>query len=90
MLPLLLYLFEHSLSNEAGFSEVLGVLALWPLKLLALGLIWAYMHHFCAGIRFLLLDMHIGDEMPAALYSALIAFAVSITLTLLIGWRVLL
>ena len=40
-------------------------------KLLLLGLIWAYLHHFCAGIRFLLLDLHIGTELTAARQSSL-------------------
>jgi succinate dehydrogenase / fumarate reductase cytochrome b subunit len=39
-------------------------------KLLLLGLLWAYLHHFCAGIRFLLLDMHVGIEKEAARSSA--------------------
>ena len=53
------------------------------------GLIWAYIHHFCAGIRFLLLDLHVGIEKEAARKSAAIVFAVSIPLTL-IFWGVLL
>ena len=47
-------------------------------------LVWAYCHHFCAGIRFLLLDLHIGIEKEAARKSAGIVFAVSIPLTLLL------
>ena len=41
----------------------------WPrrsAKIVLIGLIWAYLHHFCAGIRFLLLDMHKGIELKPA------------------------
>jgi succinate dehydrogenase / fumarate reductase cytochrome b subunit len=58
-------------------------------KIVLLGLIWFYMHHFCAGIRYLLLDLHKGVELEAARLSSKIVFAVSIALTLIIGARVL-
>jgi succinate dehydrogenase / fumarate reductase cytochrome b subunit len=53
------------------------------------GLIWAFVHHACAGIRFLLLDMHIGIEKEEARKSAAVVLAVSIPLTLVL-WGVLL
>ena len=43
------------------------------------------MHHFCAGIRFLLLDMHKGLELEAARNSSRIVLIVSIVLTVIIG-----
>ena len=50
-LPFILYLFDKSLTSELSFitfSEVVGN----PLvKLFLLALIWAFLHHFCAGIR---------------------------------------
>jgi succinate dehydrogenase / fumarate reductase cytochrome b subunit len=46
-------------------------------------------HHFCAGIRFLLLDLHVGIEKEAARKSAAVVFAVSIPLTLVL-WGILL
>ena len=56
-LPFILYLFDKSLTSELSFitfSEVVGN----PLvKLFLLALIWAFLHHFCAGIRFLALDL---------------------------------
>ena len=54
-------------------------------KLLLLGLLWAYLHHFCAGIRFLLLDLHIGGDLQPARQSARLVFIVSLVLTVLIG-----
>jgi succinate dehydrogenase cytochrome b556 subunit len=66
-----------------------GVVAHPLVKIVLLGLIWFYMHHFCAGIRYLLLDLHKGVELEAARLSSKVVFAVSIALTLIIGAKVL-
>ncbi|GAB2905202.1 succinate dehydrogenase, cytochrome b556 subunit [Uliginosibacterium flavum] len=62
-----------------------SVLGLPVVKLFLLGLLWAYLHHFCAGIRFLLLDMHIGIELTPARASAVAVLLVSLSLTALLG-----
>ena len=62
-----------------------SILGLPLVKLALLGLVWAYLHHFCAGIRFLLLDMHIGIELAPARATALAVLAVSLSLTVLLG-----
>lgn len=88
-LPLLLWLFGTSVASDGGESfrnawnqTCIGV----PIvKLIVLGLLWSYLHHFCAGIRFLLMDMHIGIELPAARLSSQIVLAVSLALTVVIG-----
>ena len=89
-LPLILWLFGASLGSRDqldAFNEVFnfGILGLPLVKLVVLGLLWSYLHHFCAGIRFLLLDMHVGIELPAARLSSWIVLAVSLTLTVVIG-----
>jgi succinate dehydrogenase / fumarate reductase cytochrome b subunit len=67
----------------------MSVAGMWPVKVVVAGLIWAFVHHFCAGIRFLLLDLHIGIDKEPANKSAAVVFAVSIPLTLIL-WGVLL
>ena len=52
-----------------------------------LGFAWAYLHHFCAGIRYLLLDLHRGVDLPAARRSSVIVLVVSLALTLIVGVR---
>ncbi|MGE5385000.1 MAG: succinate dehydrogenase, cytochrome b556 subunit [Betaproteobacteria bacterium] len=89
-LPLLLWLFQSSLTAPAAFDTVRGFAAAPLGKLILLGLIWAYLHHFCAGIRFLLLDLQIGVEKEAAVKTSAAVLVVSIALTALIAWRVLL
>lgn len=89
-LPVLLWLFQSSLTSPETFAALKTVVA-HPLgKLVLGGLIWAYLHHFCAGIRFLLLDLHIGIEKEAAVKSSAAVLVVSLALTALIVWRVLL
>ncbi len=51
------------------------------------GLIWAFLHHLIAGIRYLLLDLHIGVDKPAARTSALAVFWISVPLTLLVALK---
>lgn len=89
-LPVLLWLLQSSLASPASFAHFKAALASVPAKLILGGLIWAYLHHFCAGIRFLLLDLHIGIEKEAAVKSSAAVLVVSIALTILIVWRVLL
>ena len=57
------------------------------MKLICLGLIWGYLHHFCAGIRYLLLDLEIGVDKAAANRSAVSVMAISLTLTAILGLR---
>jgi succinate dehydrogenase / fumarate reductase, cytochrome b subunit len=85
-LPVIVWLFGASLESPETFVSVADM---WLVKVIIAGLIWAFVHHFCAGIRFLLLDLHIGIEKEAANKSSAVVFAVSIPLTLVL-WGVLL
>ena len=87
--PLLLWLFSASLTSAETFATFRSVFASLPAKVVLAGLLWAFVHHFCAGIRFLLLDLHVGIEKEAARKSAAVVFAVSIPLALIL-WGVLL
>src|SRR6185295_13144108 len=62
----LLYMLDASLASEAGFEHVKGYLRLPVVKLGLLVFIWAYCHHFCAGIRFLFLDLDKGVDLKTA------------------------
>lgn len=84
-LPFILYLFDKSVTSEISFltfSELVGN----PLiKLFILALIWGFLHHFCAGIRFLMLDTHRGLEKHQIQKSAISVLVVSLALTLVLG-----
>jgi len=90
MLPLLLWLLDASLDTEIGYETLKGFVAQGWVKVILFGLVWAYLHHFCAGIRYLLLDMHKGIELAAARASAVTVYVVSIPLALLAAWRLFL
>lgn len=82
-----LFLLDMSLASEAGFARF-RVLVGHPLaKLSMLVLLWAYLHHLCAGVRHLFLDIEVGVELKAARRSAFAVFAVSLALTAFIGAR---
>lgn len=90
LLPVLLWLFQQSLASPESYAAAKAVVASPLVKLILLGLIWLYMHHFCAGIRYLLLDLHKGVDLQSARFSSKVVFAVSIALTVIIGAKVLL
>lgn len=81
----LLYLLDLSLASEAGFESVQGYLAAPLVKGGMLVLIWAFCHHFCAGIRYLLLDLNKGIELGPARASSAAVLVVSLALTALLG-----
>lgn len=89
LLPVLLWLFQSSLASPETFATFKSVVGNPLVKIILLGLIWLYMHHFCAGIRYLLLDLHKGIDLASARLSSKIVFAVSIAMTLIIGAKVL-
>lgn len=82
-----LFLLETSLGSEAGFERARAYVSHPLVKLVLLGFLWSYLHHFCAGIRYLFLDMDIGMPLASARRSAFAVFAVSLALTVLIGVR---
>lgn len=89
LLPVLLWLFQQSLASPETYAAARALTDNILVKLILLGLIWLYMHHFCAGIRYLLLDLHKGIDLESARLSSKIVFGVSIALTVIVGAKVL-
>lgn len=89
-LPFLVWALAVAAESQAGYRAVGEVFAHPLIKLLLLGVIWSTMHHLCAGIRFLLLELRLGLELQAARMLAGVVMAASIILTLLAGWLLLL
>lgn len=84
-IPFLLYGLEGSLASAERFDTFRACVSYPLVKLLLLGFLWAFLHHACAGIRFLLLDVHCGIELKAARLGAKLVLIVSLALTALIG-----
>ena len=87
LLPFVLYLFEQSVTSELSFAKFSALLSYGFVKLVILALIWGYLHHFCAGIRHLVMDMHMGLAKHEAVKSAKIVLAISLLLTLLVAMK---
>ena len=88
MLPLLLWLFDLSLMSELSFERLRGITANFFFKLLLVFLIWGFFHHLVAGIRYLLLDLHIGVDLKSARASAIAVYAVSLPLAFIAALKV--
>jgi succinate dehydrogenase / fumarate reductase cytochrome b subunit len=87
ILPLALYLLQSSLASEQSHGQWREFFDRPLVKLALLVFVWAYMHHFFAGIRYLLLDLHIGIQLPRARSSAVAVLVLGVLATVLIGWR---
>jgi succinate dehydrogenase / fumarate reductase cytochrome b subunit len=84
-MPLLLWLWQESVASQQRFDQFKAVASHWAVKLVLIGLAWAYLHHLCAGLRHLALDLHIGTELAAARASSWTVLAVSVALTAVVG-----
>ena len=84
-IPFLLTIFEMSLESPQTFLRFKLVFSHWAVKLVMIGLIWAYLHHLLAGIRHLALDLHYGAELPAARATSWAVLAGGIVLTLIVA-----
>lgn len=84
-LPVLIYQLDQSLDGPETYAGALAFFDQPLVKLAALALVWSYAHHFCAGIRYLLLDLHIGIDRVPARQSAAVVMVASIVLTALLG-----
>jgi succinate dehydrogenase / fumarate reductase cytochrome b subunit len=87
ILPLLLYLMHTALGSEEGYAQWRDFFSRPLVKLAMLGIFWAYAHHFWAGIRFLLLDLHLGIAKEPARTSAYVVLVLGVLTAALVGWR---
>lgn len=93
LLPFVIWMFDTSVSSEISFSRFTSAFtqgtALFPgwfLKLVALALIWAYLHHLIAGLRHLRMDInHAAVGKDAGRRSAALVLVLSIGLTVALG-----
>ena len=87
LLPFLLYLFDLSIMSEQSFGHFQGYMSQVWVKIILLGLIWAYFQHFCAGVRHLFMDVHWAIEKDSARSTALTVIAISLVLTAITGLK---
>ena len=93
LMPIIIWLFDTSVSSEisfakfkAAFNSGLGFVPGWFLKLVVLALIWGYLHHFCAGLRHLWMDVsHSAVTKEFGKSSAVVVLVISLGLTVVLG-----
>ncbi len=93
LMPFIIWMFDTSISSEISFARFtsafnVGMLYLpgFVWKLVALALIWAYLHHFIAGLRHLWMDTsHAAVSKEFGKTSAVVTLVLSIGLTLVLG-----
>ena len=92
LMPLIIWMFDTSISSEISFARFaaafnigLGFVPGWFMKLVALALIWAYLHHFIAGLRHLYMDVCHAVSKEFGKSSAIVTLALSLGLTAVLG-----
>ncbi len=92
LLPFIIWMFDTSVSSEysyarfsAAFSTGLGFVPGWLVKLVALALIWAYLHHIIAGVRHLWMDAAHAVSKEFGRSSAIVTLVLSLGLTAVLG-----
>lgn len=86
-LPLLLWALQYSLRSIETYTQLAGVLHHPFSKLFMFIIWWAFLYHFCAGIRYLFIDLDYGVRLAQARASSKWVIFVSLALTVLIGAR---
>lgn len=61
----LLWLLQALLQSPESFEQARTFAGHWLVKLFLIGMLWSFLHHFFAGLRFLLLDVHIAGELES-------------------------
>ena len=89
LLPFIVWMFDASVSSEvshaaftAAFAAGLGFVPGWLVKLVALALIWAFLHHLIAGVRHVWMDVWHRVDLKSGRQSAIVTLAASLVLTL--------
>lgn len=92
LLPFIVWMFDTSVTSEISYSRFtsafvagIGFVPAWLVKLAVLALIWAYLHHFIAGLRHLWMDATHSVSKEFGRQSAVVTLALSLLLTLLLG-----
>jgi succinate dehydrogenase / fumarate reductase, cytochrome b subunit len=92
LMPFIVWMFDASLSSDisyesftAAFSAGLGFVPGWFVKLVALALIWGYLHHLMAGIRHLYMDATHSVSKEFGASSAKVVLVAALGLTVVLG-----
>ena len=92
LLPFTIWMFDASLTSEVSYEQFASVFTAgaaglpgWVWKLVAFALIWAYLLHFCAGLRHLWMDATHEVGLAFGRNSALVVIVLSTVVALALG-----
>lgn len=94
LMPFIIWMFDTSVTSEISYAQFtsvfnagIGFLPGWAIKLVALGLIWGYLHHFIAGVRHLYMDATHSVTKEFGHSSAVVTLCASVILTVALGYK---
>ncbi len=92
LMPFIIWMFDTSISSELSFARFTSVFNIgagfvpgWFFKLVALAIIWAFLHHLIAGLRHLWMDVRHAVSKEFGKSSAVFTLVLSIGLTVVLG-----
>jgi len=92
LMPFIIWMFDTSISSELSFARFTSVFNIgagfvpgWFFKLVALAIMWAFLHHLIAGLRHLWMDMRHAVSKEFGKSSAVFTLVLSIGLTVVLG-----
>jgi succinate dehydrogenase / fumarate reductase cytochrome b subunit len=94
LMPFIIWMFDTSVTSEISYAQFtsvfnagVGFVPGWAIKLVALGLIWGYLHHFIAGVRHLYMDATHSVTKEFGHSSAVVTLCASVILTVALGYK---
>ena len=94
LLPFIIWLFDTSVTSEysfakftAAFNVGIGFVPGWFIKLVVLAIMWAYLHHFIAGVRHLWMDINHAVSKEFGRSSAIFTLSLGSLLTFVLGLK---
>ena len=92
LMPFIIWMFDTSISSELSFARFtsafgigVGFVPGWFFKLVALAILWAFLHHLIAGLRHLWMDMRHAVSKEFGKSSAVFTLVLSVGLTVVLG-----
>lgn len=90
LLPFIIWMFDTSVSSEISYARFTAAFAGgfggFLLKLVALALMWALLHHFFAGWRHIRMDIDVSaTNKEDSRVTAIATLALSLGLTVILG-----
>lgn len=92
LMPFIIWMFDTSISSEISFAKFTSVFSVgvgfvpgWFFKLIALAIIWAYLHHFIAGMRHVWMDVNHAVSKEFGRSSAIVTLSLGTVLTLVLA-----